>query len=242
MCIFAYGQTGSGKTHTMLGAPGDEGITPRAISQIFETSRALGRQGWAFTMQVRGRLALALVSGRCCVFLTRGARARGVLFTAGRHQHTRKHTTKQKKASMLEIYNEEYKDLLSKKKDGAATKAHKVAHDASGHTTVSDLTLVDVDSPDAVSSLLARAMERRSVGCTALNEQSSRSHAVFSLRIEGANASSQLKCEEFWLFVVCRVVGGGKLPSPPLPHHHHQHPPTPTPTKNQHKPKTKNKK
>jgi energy-coupling factor transporter ATP-binding protein EcfA2 len=53
VCIFAYGQTGSGKTHTMLGAPGNEGITPRAISQIFETSRALGRQGWAFTMQVR---------------------------------------------------------------------------------------------------------------------------------------------------------------------------------------------
>ena len=52
MCIFAYGQTGSGKTHTMLGAPGAEGITPRAISQIFETSRGLGRQGWAFTMQV----------------------------------------------------------------------------------------------------------------------------------------------------------------------------------------------
>ena len=93
---------------------------------------------------------------------------------------------------MLEIYNEEYKDLLSKKKDANA-KAHKVAHDAAGNTTISELTLVDVDSPAAVASLLARAMERRSVGCTALNEQSSRSHAVFSLRIEGVNASSQLK-------------------------------------------------
>jgi hypothetical protein len=36
-------------------------------------------------------------------------------------------------------------------------------------------------------------MEKRSVGCTQLNEQSSRSHAVFTLRIEGVNDSSKLK-------------------------------------------------
>jgi kinesin family protein C1 len=58
---------------------------------------------------------------------------------------------------------------------------------------VSDLTLLDVNTPADVEALLARAMEKRSVGCTALNEQSSRSHAVFTLRIEGTNTSSQLK-------------------------------------------------
>jgi hypothetical protein len=36
-------------------------------------------------------------------------------------------------------------------------------------------------------------MEKRTVGCTQLNEQSSRSHAVFTLRIEGVNDSSKLK-------------------------------------------------
>jgi kinesin family protein C1 len=71
-----------------------------------------------------------------------------------------------------------------------------VVHDASGVTSVSDLTLVDVNGPDAVQSLLARAMEKRSVGCTAMNEQSSRSHMVFSLRIDGVNASSQLKVRD----------------------------------------------
>jgi hypothetical protein len=44
-----------------------------------------------------------------------------------------------------------------------------------------------------VEELLSRAMEKRSVGCTQLNEQSSRSHAVFTLRIEGTNDSSKLK-------------------------------------------------
>ena len=35
VCIFAYGQTGAGKSYTMLGEPGQEGVQPRAINEIF---------------------------------------------------------------------------------------------------------------------------------------------------------------------------------------------------------------
>lgn len=52
MCIFAYGQTGSGKTYTMLGNEENRGIIPRAIQQVFASSRQLATQGWAFNMQV----------------------------------------------------------------------------------------------------------------------------------------------------------------------------------------------
>ncbi len=55
------------------------------------------------------------------------------------------------------------------------------------HTPPHSFLLQDVED------LLSRAMEKRTVGCTALNEQSSRSHAVFTLRIEGVNDSSKLK-------------------------------------------------
>merc|ERR1719326_1800839 len=34
--IFAYGQTGAGKTFTMYGVKGHEGITPRAIREIYD--------------------------------------------------------------------------------------------------------------------------------------------------------------------------------------------------------------
>lgn len=57
-----------------------------------------------------------------------------------------------------------------------------------------------VDHLQDVEELLARAMEKRTVGCTQLNEQSSRSHAVFTLRLEGINDSSKLKvrpCNRF---------------------------------------------
>ena len=35
VCVFAYGQTGSGKTFTMVGAPGMEGVLPRAMRDIY---------------------------------------------------------------------------------------------------------------------------------------------------------------------------------------------------------------
>ncbi|XP_066396625.1 kinesin-like protein KIN-14N isoform X2 [Miscanthus floridulus] len=93
-------------------------------------------------------------------------------------------------ASMLEIYNETIRDLLVTNRiaaqDGGPSK-YSIKHDANGNTNVSDLTVVDVTSINEVSSLLRRAAQSRSVGRTQMNEESSRSHCVFTLRIFGVN-------------------------------------------------------
>uniref|UniRef100_A0A0E0FXZ0 Kinesin-like protein n=1 Tax=Oryza nivara TaxID=4536 RepID=A0A0E0FXZ0_ORYNI len=93
-------------------------------------------------------------------------------------------------ASMLEIYNEAIRDLLATNRttvqDGGASK-YSIKHDANGNTHVSDLIIVDVLSINEVSSLLKRAAQSRSVGRTQMNEESSRSHCVFTLRIFGVN-------------------------------------------------------
>lgn len=104
-------------------------------------------------------------------------------------------------ASMLEIYNETIRDLLATNKcynvdgtrieNGTTAKQYTIKHDQNGNTIVSDLTLVDVASWNEVSSLLHRASLSRSVGKTAMNEQSSRSHCVFTLRISGMNESTE---------------------------------------------------
>jgi hypothetical protein len=39
VCIFAYGQTGSGKTHTIQGDDADQGITPRSIKELYDTTK-----------------------------------------------------------------------------------------------------------------------------------------------------------------------------------------------------------
>ncbi|MBA0865844.1 hypothetical protein Goshw_015919, partial [Gossypium schwendimanii] len=99
--------------------------------------------------------------------------------------------------SMLEIYNETIRDLLSTNRDssrfenGVTGKQYMIKHDANGNTQVSDLTIVDVQSSREVSFLLDRAAQSRSVGRTQMNEQSSRSHFVFTMRITGVNESTE---------------------------------------------------
>ncbi|KAI5412161.1 kinesin-like protein KIN-14N [Lathyrus oleraceus] len=157
VCIFAYGQTGSGKTYTMMGRPGhpgEKGLIPRSLEQIFQTKQSQQPQGWKYEMQV----------------------------------------------SMLEIYNETIRDLLSttnksasdatRVENGTPGKQYTIKHDASGNTHVTDLTVVDVQSVKEVAYLLNQAANSRSVGKTQMNEQSSRSHFVFTLRIYGVNEST----------------------------------------------------
>ncbi|KAL2980512.1 hypothetical protein AAZX31_13G233200 [Glycine max] len=168
VCIFAYGQTGSGKTYTMMGrpdAPDLKGLIPRSLEQIFEISQSLKDQGWTFKMQ----------------------------------------------ASVLEIYNETLRDLLSSNRSSgidstriengvpvSGKQPYTIMHDVNGNTHVSDLTIKNVSSASEISSLLQQAAQSRfnvpscsrSVGRTHMNEQSSRSHFVFTLRISGTNSNT----------------------------------------------------
>lgn len=103
-------------------------------------------------------------------------------------------------ASVLEIYNETIRDLLisnrstgvdsTRAENGGFGKQYNITHDANGNTHVSDLTIIDVCSIKEVSSLLRQAAQSRSVGKTKMNEQSSRSHFVFTLRITGFNENT----------------------------------------------------
>ncbi|XP_024381679.1 kinesin-like protein KIN-14N [Physcomitrium patens] len=95
-------------------------------------------------------------------------------------------------ASMLEIYNETIRDLLAKGPvNGDVKQMYVVKHDPSGNTSVSDLTLVEVATWKEVSNLLHRASQSRSTSKTLMNEQSSRSHCVFTLRISGVNEGTE---------------------------------------------------
>ncbi|KAG2569031.1 hypothetical protein PVAP13_7NG367400 [Panicum virgatum] len=97
-------------------------------------------------------------------------------------------------ASMLEIYNESIRDLLAPGRpnsfDMTTSKQYTIKHDSHGNTTVSDLTIIDVFSIADVTNLLEKASHSRSVGKTQMNEQSSRSHFVFTLKISGSNENT----------------------------------------------------
>lgn len=72
---------------------------------------------------------------------------------------------------MLEIYNENIRDLLSpsrssgadlsRTESGITGKQYTIKHDPNGNTYVSDLTIVDVSSIKEISSLLQQAAHSR---------------------------------------------------------------------------------
>lgn len=89
--------------------------------------------------------------------------------------------------SFLEIYNENLRDLLASKED--IDKKLAIKKDAKGGVHVPDLTQIDVTAMEQVEALMEKAGRARSVACTDMNAQSSRSHSVFTLHLQGVNDS-----------------------------------------------------
>ena len=86
------------------------------------------------------------------------------------------------RASMVEIYKEQLRDLLGYSKSAALELRHG-AGKSSGELAVSGLTRHELSDRDSLPTLLERAARARVVGSTDMNAVSSRSHAVFTLGI-----------------------------------------------------------
>jgi kinesin family protein C1 len=90
--------------------------------------------------------------------------------------------------SFVEVYNENINDLLGRAED-FDKKKHEVRHDAEKKkTTITDIALVPLTSPEDVQEVLKRADQNRSVAATKANMRSSRSHSVFILSLVGENS------------------------------------------------------
>lgn len=97
--------------------------------------------------------------------------------------------------SFMEVYNENINDLLGKAEE-FDKKKHEIRHDMQKcKTTITDITTVDLDSPNKVETILRKAMSNRSVAATKANERSSRSHSVFILKLNGENSITGEKSE-----------------------------------------------
>ena len=86
------------------------------------------------------------------------------------------------RCSYIEVYNEVLRDLLAA--PDAKNGAVQVREDAHKRVYVDGATEEIVTDAAGIVSLLARGDAARSVGATAMNERSSRSHAVFRIVVE----------------------------------------------------------
>ncbi len=83
------------------------------------------------------------------------------------------------RASYIEIYNEEIKDLL-----GNGTENLKIHEDVVNKRVYVNAKEEVVTSVDDVMKILMEGEQTRAVGVTNMNERSSRSHTIFTLRVE----------------------------------------------------------
>ncbi|KAK8079333.1 P-loop containing nucleoside triphosphate hydrolase protein, partial [Apiospora phragmitis] len=86
--------------------------------------------------------------------------------------------------SFTEVYNEKLFDLLGS--DGTRNQVELRQDPASKKFFVTSQE-TDLDSPDAVQTMLETAMKNRTVAATKMNRESSRSHSVFTLKLTGTN-------------------------------------------------------
>ncbi|QDZ21830.1 kinesin [Chloropicon primus] len=89
---------------------------------------------------------------------------------------------------MLEIYNEQLRDLLDDQKKDKKLEIRGSSADAGGSgVDVPGLTVMSVSDIPEVMALMEKGHENRSIGATKMNERSSRSHSVFTINVTSSN-------------------------------------------------------
>lgn len=101
--------------------------------------------------------------------------------------------------SYVEVYKEEVYDLLAMRTSTSNEKVRVDIRDTIKGTIIEGLTTKAVTNVEMVSTYLSEAAVNRSVGGTAMNSHSSRSHAICTLSIRVTRPASNEGAEEVLL-------------------------------------------
>ncbi|XP_037939062.1 kinesin-like protein KIF3A [Teleopsis dalmanni] len=91
------------------------------------------------------------------------------------------------RVSYMEIYNEEVRDLLGKD----VSKSLEVKERPDIGVFVKDLSGYVVHNADDLENIMRLGNKNRAVGATQMNEESSRSHAIFSITVESSELGEE---------------------------------------------------
>lgn len=154
--ILAYGQTGSGKSHTIMG-PAASMTT--ALLQEEERQQA-------------GVVPRAIRS-----IFQKLDEAKQTADTSDSYEYT-------VRVQFLEVYGEEIRDLLNPQQPSSGSSKLSIRDVGNDEPEVVGASEEKVDSAEEALLCLTRGIYRRVTGSTAMNETSSRSHAILSLIVE----------------------------------------------------------
>ncbi|KAL7275607.1 hypothetical protein RUND412_001439 [Rhizina undulata] len=172
--LLAYGQSGAGKSYTMgTSSPSEQtdpkvmGVIPRAAMALFEKLSA-GASNNHSRNSSTGIRAPSRYSTPVSVLQQMNI--------------DKKNWTM--KASYVEIYNEQLRDLLLPEGTRSEERAPiSIREDTKGRIILTGLHQVTINSVDDLLEVLNFGSSIRQTDATAINAKSSRSHAVFSLNL-----------------------------------------------------------
>ncbi|EME78523.1 uncharacterized protein MYCFIDRAFT_87840 [Pseudocercospora fijiensis CIRAD86] len=200
--ILAYGQSGAGKSYTMgTSGPEDQsdadvrGIVPRAAQALFD--KLNGTSAKPSGLQTPKR------------YSTQALPAYNAIQKYGATTTTKNWELK---ATYVEIYNEQLRDLLISENVPPADRAQvAIREDTKGRIMLTGLTQVPITSVEDVLNALNFGSAIRQTDATAINARSSRSHAVFSLNLvqkkTDAHATTTGKAEKRMSMPIEHVTG-----------------------------------
>ncbi|KAM9847987.1 kinesin-like protein KIF20B [Aulostomus maculatus] len=211
--VFTYGVTNAGKTFTFLGPDADAGILPRSLQiifnsideQVFTGTSIKPQRCREFTKLTREQQAeeaafkrnllrqyregeksnASLLNSTCKTPLEGSPMLRRTVVAEGRDSLEVEAGTKFSVwVSFCEIYNESIHDLLEVVPNGALRRtALRLSQDIKGNAFVKDLRWVQVNSAEEAYKVMKLGKRNQSFSSTRLNQLSSRSHSIFSIRI-----------------------------------------------------------
>ncbi|KAF7173592.1 hypothetical protein CNMCM5623_005853 [Aspergillus felis] len=179
--ILAYGQSGAGKSYTMgTSGPSEQhdtqsmGIIPRAARLLFEKLDGPAKHNRNSSTGLR-------------------TPARYSISSTSSFGRTTAEKNWQLKASYVEIYNEQLRDLLLPESTPMSDRGSvAIREDAKGRIILTGLHQVNINSFEDLMNALTFGSSIRQTDSTAINAKSSRSHAVFSLNLVQRKAASSI--------------------------------------------------
>lgn len=231
--IFSYGVTNAGKTYTIQGSPRDPGILPHVLDTTFQHIRGHQYEAMDVKPHLRNdaqflsseqvkqeRSVKAAVFASCKEDGERNVsngdtlslRSRSSSCSSFYETAIADNTMKEDGAqfalwvAFFEIYNECVYDLLQPSLCCKSKKrtALRVCDDGAGNAYVKDLRWINIMNSSEANKILQYGNKNRSAAATKMNQSSSRSHSIFTMKLLKIETDAVKGISEFSL---CDLAG-----------------------------------
>ncbi|XP_043960556.1 kinesin-like protein KIF20A [Gambusia affinis] len=225
--IFSYGVTNAGKTFTIQGTPKDPGILPRALDAVFSYIGGLQYKGMDLKPHLMNGAQFLDVEQ---VKQERTAKMTVLASVKEECDHQRLSSSSEPSISsditlssfsssnnlteasgdqfalwvaFFEIYNECVYDLLQPSQSRKRSSL-RVCDDGAGNAYVKDLKWINIQNLSEANKLLQFGNKNRSAAATKMNQSSSRSHSIFTMKLLKIDGQTVERISEFSL---CDLAG-----------------------------------